>query len=88
MSEELKEPRGENVNDAGQQKPAGKYSHLDPAELAKLKSAQKRNMVLAIIGGLVLATMGYFAGQNAKSGDDEPSSTGYSHVVDTDGIEA
>lgn len=50
-----------------------KYGRLTPEEIAKVKSAQKRNIVLAVVGGLILATMGYFAGQSVGS-DKEPDS--------------
>lgn len=86
MSEELNNSQHSNEREDGQlnppeQKPQGKYAHLSPDEFLKLKSAQKRNMFLAIVVGVILATMGYIAGQNVKGGNDEPDSLGHSYVV-------
>ncbi|MFY9262818.1 MAG: hypothetical protein GX483_06030 [Actinomycetaceae bacterium] len=57
---------------SGPEKPDEKPSPtkgLTEEELAKLKAAQRRNMILAVIGGLILAVLGWFAGQNMR-GDD------------------
>ncbi|QOR46397.1 hypothetical protein [Trueperella pecoris] len=37
---------------------------LTEDEMNQLRRAQKRNLVLAIVGGLILFVMGYFAAQN------------------------
>ncbi|MDR6938979.1 hypothetical protein [Arcanobacterium hippocoleae] len=40
---------------------------LSAADLERLRRAQKRNMIIAIIFGLLLATLGYFAGANMRA---------------------
>ncbi len=48
-----------------------KWSGLSEQEQARLRRAQKRNFIFAIIFGLILASFGYFAGQNFRKGQTE-----------------
>lgn len=48
-------------------------SGLSPEEIKKLKAAQKRNVIFAIIGGLILAVLGFFAGQNLRDNQTDDS---------------
>ncbi len=48
-------------------------SGLSPEEIKKLKVAQKRNVIFAIIGGLILAVLGFYAGQNLRDNQTDDS---------------
>lgn len=54
------------------QKNSGKAG-LSIADQERLKKAQKRNLVIAIVFGLVLATLGFFAGQNLRAQKQDTS---------------
>lgn len=48
--------------------PTNKYGFSEE-DMATLMRARKRNLALAIVAGLVLAVLGFFAGQNISGGD-------------------
>lgn len=47
-------------------KPTNKYG-LSDEEAQRLRRAQRRNVVFAVVGGLILAVLGFFAAQNLNS---------------------
>ena len=49
------------------QEPTNKYG-LSDEDMATLMRARQRYFALAIVGGIVLAVMGYFAAQNISGG--------------------
>ncbi|AJC70606.1 hypothetical protein [Trueperella pyogenes] len=52
----------------GEREPAVKNGYgLTDEEMSRLQRAKKRNLVVAIVGGLILAVMGFLAGQNIGS---------------------
>ncbi|WP_270974348.1 hypothetical protein [Trueperella sp.] len=48
--------------------PTNKYGFSEE-DMATLMRARKRNLALAIVAGLVLAVLGFFAAQNISGGD-------------------
>ncbi|MFC5369952.1 hypothetical protein [Arcanobacterium bovis] len=54
---------------------------LAPEDLAKLKKAQRRNIVIALILGLILAVSGYFAGQKLRESRSQSSAANVSVVI-------
>ncbi|MDY5584903.1 MAG: hypothetical protein SPG61_03835 [Arcanobacterium sp.] len=64
---------------------------LSPEDVKRLKAAQKRNFIFALIFGVILLVLGYFAGGNVRKAQDlesTDSSSGQIIVFTENAIDA
>lgn len=54
---------------------------MSPEEIERLKRVAKRRFVIALVVGVILATVGYFAGREAKARHNDAGAPATSETV-------